>query len=950
MFKFSLFFLIFLTQISTFATRIGFSNEKWLTTNTSHFKIIHSAQHQDLGLYYAQIAETAYAQLIHVFPTAPDKITIILNDSTDLSNGYATVIPYPHIMIYPVQIGLEQTLTESGEWARELVTHELTHIFQMYPYNGAYKYLRPIFGSLVSPNLLTPTWWKEGMAVEMETQFSPRGRTRSEFQNATLRALVNEDLLLKATIAEANETLTTWPYGNRPYFWGSLIMSEMAHEGQVHSLGELTEKQSYRAPYWIEEPSRELYGMSYDAQFRKMLERIQEKTVKSIQTLSQKTFSDLKPIDETLLSSRHPRFNFDQSLLGVLAVTHRGPRLLIYELNSENNQYEKSKKIKGLAGDIHQFEFIPGTNKIVFSKTKSVNNKQIFSDLYIYDLNQSAEKPVQITFSARAREPYPASDGDRIYFIETSAGRTNLKYYQISTQKIESLINSEIQERLTQVIEFKPDQLFYLKRTEEGDNQLYSFNVRSLQSQLIPTSQKQIQYLRKANSKLFFTSLNNGVANIYSAEVQNNQLANIKSESHFLTGSLSFDVFNNQIMTTQHTGRGLHVFASKPYNVTLPQIKNEISQHYDFKKIAPPQTSTQTEDYESGSYLWPQYWFPFISTSSTQKGAFIQASTSGFDPLNIHSYNVSLGYDTYLNDLSYTAQYLNSYWETQFQLNATRTYQIFGTSTYRIQKDSYSLGISPDTFFIDEDFNFSFGPIANLSDDDQRTTQHIGGFAQASYAGFQQKVYQYHPQSGWGAVLRYQNLKAQTNTAANLSDYSQALGQLSVYESRFLPTDHALYFKVDGLYTFENVSTTRFGVSSTSFPMASDAIMPQFHLRGYQEAQFFGSQMVTSSLEYRFPLKNIHRGSGTDPFYIKTLTGAVFVDGLAVKGFGENEFGILIPQSLNDHYYSAGIEARLNTTMGYFLPLKFVLGYYVPFSPAYAKNGQMALSLQLGGF
>ena len=949
MFKITLFILLLLIQTQSFATRIGFSDEKWISTKTSHFQIIHSAQHQDLGLYYAKIAETAYSELSKIFPTAPDLVTIILNDSTDISNGYATVIPYPHIMIYPVQIGSEQTLTEAGEWARELVTHELTHIFQMYPYNGVYKYLRPVFGSLVSPNLLTPTWWKEGMAVEMETQFSPSGRTRSDYQSATLRALVNDDVLLKTSIAEANEVLNTWPYGNRPYFWGSLIMSEMARDNKAQSLGELTEKQSYRAPYWIEQPSQDVYGLSYDAQFKKTLERIQEKTQKNIQILSQKTFNELTPLDETLLQSRAPRFNYDQSIIATIAITHKGPRVLFYELNKETQKYELSKTIKPLSGDISQISFFPKENKLIFAKVKAINSKQNFSDLYLYDL--AKDKPEQLTFGARAREPFVSADGEKIYFIQTESGKTHLQAFHLKDKKIETLKKFSVQERLTQVVEYTPQKLIYILRQDTGENYLNIFDINSGSTTLINQRHKQIQFLHFDNSRLYFTSTQSGVANIYSAEIDKNQLKNEQNESHFLTGSLSFDVKNNKILTTQHSSEGLKVYLSKPLHTQPPAIQNNLTDHYRFTPpAATNKVSEAPSDYAATDYLWPRYWFPFVSTSSTQKGAYIQASTSGFDPLNIHNYSVTLGYDTYLNDLSYSAQYLNSVWETEYLINAVRSYQIFGTSNYRIQKDTYSLSITPDTFFIDEDFKFSFGPVANLSDDDIKKTQHIGLFAQASYAGFEQKVYQFHPQSGWGGLLRYQNLKAQIDNGLSLGDYSQILSHLSFYESRFLPTDHALYFKIDGLYTFENVSTTRFGVSSTAFPMSSDTLVPQFHLRGYQEAQFFGSQMVTSTLEYRFPLKNIHRGSGTDPFFLKTLTGAVFIDGLAVKGFGENEFETLIAQTLENQFYSAGVEARLNTTLGYFLPLRFVLGYYVPFSPAYAKTGQIALSLQIGGF
>ena len=133
--------LIFGFLHSANAYRVGFNYETWQTYETEHFKIIYSAQQQDLGRYYSNIAEDAYQKLATLFQFQPSKIVVVINDSTDAANGYATVVPYPLIMIYPVQTQNEGGLAEAGEWAKELFTHELTHIFQLYPANGFYNYL-----------------------------------------------------------------------------------------------------------------------------------------------------------------------------------------------------------------------------------------------------------------------------------------------------------------------------------------------------------------------------------------------------------------------------------------------------------------------------------------------------------------------------------------------------------------------------------------------------------------------------------------------------------------------------------------------------------------------------------------------------------------------------------------------------------------------------------------
>jgi hypothetical protein len=453
------------------ANRVGNSNEKWFIQKTLHFNIHHSAQHQDLGLYYAKIAETAYAQLSTVFTNKPDQITIVINDSTDSSNGYATVIPYPLIMIYPVQISNQETLSEAGEWARELLTHELTHIFQMYPSNGFYKWLRPVFGSIVSPNLITPSWWKEGMAIEIETRFSPQGRSRSYLQNATIRSLVNDDLLSSFSLAEANETLKTWPYGNRPYFFGSMMMSEIAHDGGLPAINHIVERQSERAPYFLEVPIKEAIDRSYQNEFYKVIDTQTKQAKKQIEILKSQPLTETKAVDEFLLSSRHPRYNENLKTLGLIGLKKSGAEILFYIWDNENKKYNTDSRQKKISGTLGTFEFHPTEPQIIFSKIDAVNSKNDFSDLYLYNLKTHEEK--KITKSERAREPVFSPDGNDVLFIATGQGQTELKILKLKTEKIESIHKTDKFERITQAIYLNNEDLLINVRNKNGQQIIY---------------------------------------------------------------------------------------------------------------------------------------------------------------------------------------------------------------------------------------------------------------------------------------------------------------------------------------------------------------------------------------------------------------------------------------------------------------------------------------------
>src|SRR6476659_9054153 len=100
----------------------------WSTIETEHFSVIYDSRQQSLAERYASDAENAFAAIAPAFGVWPEKTTIYLDDSTDLSNGSASPWPYPLIMAYPVLPLTNDVIGEYGAWSRELLTHEYTHI------------------------------------------------------------------------------------------------------------------------------------------------------------------------------------------------------------------------------------------------------------------------------------------------------------------------------------------------------------------------------------------------------------------------------------------------------------------------------------------------------------------------------------------------------------------------------------------------------------------------------------------------------------------------------------------------------------------------------------------------------------------------------------------------------------------------------------------------------
>lgn len=926
-----LFLYICFFSLNNWAQRIGFANENWKTIKTEHFDIIFSAEQQDLGLYYADVAEKAYQNLETVFTERPPRTVVVINDKTDAANGYATRIPYPLIMAYSVQINDHESLSESGEWARELITHEMTHILQLEPALGFYKLLRPVFGSIVAPNLLLPLWWKEGMAVELETRFSNRGRLRSLHQDAALRAIQLDNKLFSYTLASANEVLPSWPYGNRPYLFGSLLFSFIAKNKKISAINKLTSLQAEQLPYFISGPVNELNEASYDDLFDQTLTAIKaniDQQILALDTLIP-TKSTILPIEGQ--SALQPIYSVNNKLLAFIENKEGDPEITIK--NSDGTFVPELKNRP--TGQINSLVFHPTSPQIYFTKIDRVNSKETFSDIYVYDI--STDTVTSLTKGQRARDLHFSDDGKQIVFVSTFHGKTQLKIMDLNSKTIQTVAESYFDERYYSPLFWNNSEILFTKKIADGENQLQKIDLKTKSILTIPLSHKNISFLRKFGTKLYFTSSENGVFNIYSSA----DLKTAKPVTHVKTGlwSYALDAEAKNAWATIMTSDGFKIayLEFSPIKDKLPLVTNKLAEHYEYKEKPLGGAIIDYEDYSAAGYLWPQYWIPFISTTSTSNGVFLQAQTSGADPIKIHQYSLLVNYQTDINKTGLIGSYMNSALAVPFQIGAIQTNQAFGTIDQVVETKTNYISLLPDMFQINKNLSFQIGLQQQETYFNTRT-KHWGPFTQIAYSSYDQNIFQISPEDGIGISLRAEKQQNQEGSV----DYNKVIATFLKYHSKWLPKHNAIMLRLNALITFEPI-LSRFGSSNASAFAAADTLIPQFVLRGYKPNQFFGRSLWTINTEYRFPISTIETGSVSPAFFIKRLSAAVVADGLGV--YKEN------PRSrLNESYWSAGVEAKLETTLGYVLPLNIVLGGYYPFSPLNSEGPQVAFGLQLGGF
>ena len=139
------------------ATRAGAQvnpSGHWQTIRTEHFYVSFTPATEEIARRAAVSAESAYVKLSQHLHPPRGMIDIVVADNVDYSNGAASPFPSNRILIYANPPVNESALRFTDDPTDLVVTHELTHIFQLDRVGGIWRPLQKIFGRqpLLFPN------------------------------------------------------------------------------------------------------------------------------------------------------------------------------------------------------------------------------------------------------------------------------------------------------------------------------------------------------------------------------------------------------------------------------------------------------------------------------------------------------------------------------------------------------------------------------------------------------------------------------------------------------------------------------------------------------------------------------------------------------------------------------------------------------------------------------
>ncbi len=155
------------------------------------------------------------------------KIHLSLEDVGLMANGFADPIN-ERMGIFAGQPDTFSSLAGYESWLRLVGVHELTHILHMTNTEGYSELTTGIFGNALAPNIHSPLWLIEGIAVYAESQISPReGRLNAGYYDGVLARQASENNI--SELPEITYNHFHHPPGQQ-YLYGSTFMRYLADE------------------------------------------------------------------------------------------------------------------------------------------------------------------------------------------------------------------------------------------------------------------------------------------------------------------------------------------------------------------------------------------------------------------------------------------------------------------------------------------------------------------------------------------------------------------------------------------------------------------------------------------------------------------------------------------------------------------------------------------------
>lgn len=925
---------------------------EWKTLHTPHFAIHFHDGAEDTARRTAAIAERVHERLTRTFKWKPeDRTDIVLTDEYDVSNGYATSFTANRVNLFTAPPDAINSLEDNDGWLETLIAHEYTHIVHLDKASGYPKALRKIFGRVASffpglnafPGWMQPTWMIEGMAVYHETDRARgTGRGQSTYYDMLMRMEVMGEF---KPIRQVNWHIGTWPGGTTPYLYGSAYYRFVADTRGPDKIQALVEDFSNDVvPFMINTNSKHIFRKNlnrmwdeFEAHLRSKheprLAAIRDAGVRAGQRLSQNGYQagslDALP---------------DGSVFYVAFDGRNDPALMVYRPG-----FTKPKQL----AEVHYGAYIDAHPKagVLVAQPEVCRNTRYYYDLYRYDAKSG--RRTRLTSCARYRHAAWSPAGDRIVAVHHQMGQSRLEVLDAKGRQQEVLWSGANGDVIAEV-DWSPDGdsiVAAVWRRESGWNIEQFFIKERLWRTLTADSAIDAQPRFSADGRsVLFSSDHGGVYNLRRYDLASGRIDTLSN----VLGGAFYPAESGSVL--YYIGYGPEGFDLHRLSetATSPTPRAVPGPSVIVEKEAPPVENARVTGYDPDTGVRPRAWFPWIAFDSKGDRYEFGASTWGWDPLVRHIYAVAAAYDFKNDSPVGSIDYIYDRWYPTLKLHVAR----FNDFTLDAETDDVRRVRHEDTYQAElvfpwikyrRDLTFRMAALAEKESDgklalgepqERDTEDKLAGI------GITYDSTRRYPLSVSRSHGREVRLIGESSDAF-VSDYTGEVYTADWREFLSLGREHVLSLRLVEGYGVGSPRPFELGGVDTDqmlpSPLESTVYASPFNrreyaLRGYPEGRddLTGQRMRLASLEYRFPILRVERGSMVPlPAALHHLSGTVFVDSGSVWSRGS---------AANSYRTGAGVELMTSVGLLYMSRADLRLGY----AHGYDNGGEDQVYLRVG--
>ncbi len=298
--------------------------------------------------------------------TPSEKVNVIMHDMNDYGNAGASTIPRDFVMLAIAPSNFVYETSPANERINTTMNHEFVHIATLDQAAGMDNFYRSVFfgkvaeesanpvtmiySYLTTPRRASPRWYREGIAVFLETWMAGGiGRALGGFDEMVFRTFVKEDAVIYDLLGlESQGTQTDFQVEVNAYLYGTRFMSYLALMYGPESLIKWTSRSDSSYAYFAAQFD-EVYGMSLSEAWLKWIdwERSFQKT--NIEKINKYPVTGLRQISEDVLGSLSRPYYDRKKNCVYAAVNYPGQTAHLACIDLSTGEISRLTDIKGPA-------------------------------------------------------------------------------------------------------------------------------------------------------------------------------------------------------------------------------------------------------------------------------------------------------------------------------------------------------------------------------------------------------------------------------------------------------------------------------------------------------------------------------------------------------------------------------------------------------------------------